>query len=86
MNSLLTGDMMLQQITPCGHVFSFHAIMGHLMTHGGDVARTATPCPVCTALIAARELRLVRAMTVHQHRVGILIIIINLNYHKNIRL
>lgn len=48
------------QITPCGHVFSFPGIMAHLITNGGDALRKASPCPLCNAPVAARELRLCR--------------------------
>ncbi|EFN52695.1 expressed protein [Chlorella variabilis] len=35
------------QITPCGHVFSFPAIIGHLVAHGGPELRKSAPCPLC---------------------------------------
>jgi hypothetical protein len=35
------------QITPCGHVFSFPAIVGHLVAHGGPELRRSAPCPLC---------------------------------------
>ncbi|KAK9807857.1 hypothetical protein WJX72_011479 [[Myrmecia] bisecta] len=58
------------QITPCGHVFSFPSIMQHLMTHGGDELRKASPCPLCFNPIVARELRLVRVHQVQPPKVG----------------
>lgn len=51
------------QITPCGHVFSFPAIVQHLVTHGGDNFSRTAPCPLCFAQLAARELKL---LTTHQ--------------------
>jgi hypothetical protein len=56
-------------ITPCGHVFGFPAIMGHLLRHGGSQLRVAAPCPLCFHAIAARELRLLHATQVRMHRV-----------------
>lgn len=47
-------------ITPCGHVFAFPSILAHLMNHGGDNLRKASPCPLCFQPIVARELRLVQ--------------------------
>ena len=35
------------QITPCGHVFSFPAIVAHLVAHGGPELRKSAPCPLC---------------------------------------
>ncbi|EFJ45410.1 hypothetical protein VOLCADRAFT_105963 [Volvox carteri f. nagariensis] len=58
------------QITPCGHVFSFPAIMHHLMNHGGEQLRRSAPCPLCFAPVVARELRLVRVRHVVQPRAG----------------
>ena len=52
------------QITPCGHVFAFPSIMAHLMSHGGDNLRKASPCPLCFQPIVARELRLVQIKVV----------------------
>lgn len=57
----LESPPLCPQITPCGHVFSFPAIMGHLLVHGGDGLRKTSPCPLCFAPVAARELRLVCA-------------------------
>lgn len=57
------------QITPCGHVFSFPSIMAHLMHHGGDNLRKASPCPLCFHPIVARELRLVHIHQVQQPKV-----------------
>ena len=65
----LESPPLCPQITPCGHVFSFPAIMAHLMTHGGDALRKASPCPLCTAPIVSRELRLVRAHIVEPPQV-----------------
>ena len=48
------------QITPCGHVFAFPSILAHLVNHGGDNLRKASPCPLCFQPIVARELRLVQ--------------------------
>lgn len=48
------------QITPCGHVFAFPSILAHLMNHGGNNLRKASPCPLCFQPIVARELRLVQ--------------------------
>ena len=48
------------QITPCGHVFAFPSILAHLMNHGGENLRKASPCPLCFQPIVARELRLVQ--------------------------
>ena len=59
----LDSPPLCPQITPCGHVFSFPAIMAHLLNHGGDALRTASPCPLCNAPLVVRELRLVRAHT-----------------------
>ena len=52
------------QITPCGHVFAFPSILAHLMNHGGDNLRKASPCPLCFQPIVARELRLVQIKVV----------------------
>ena len=52
------------QITPCGHVFAFPSILAHLMKHGGDNLRKASPCPLCFQPIVARELRLVQTKIV----------------------
>lgn len=57
----LESPPLCPQITPCGHVFAFPSIMAHLMNHGGDTLRKASPCPLCNTPIVARELRLVRA-------------------------
>jgi hypothetical protein len=48
------------QITPCGHIFSYAAIMRHLQHHGGEQLRRAAPCPLCYQPLVARELRLVQ--------------------------
>ncbi|KAL4855576.1 RING finger protein 10 [Chlorella vulgaris] len=58
------------QITPCGHVFSFPAIIGHLVAHGGPELRKSAPCPLCYTQIAARELRLVQVHSVTAPVVG----------------
>ncbi|PSC71813.1 RING finger 10 [Micractinium conductrix] len=58
------------QITPCGHVFSFPAIVGHLVNHGGPELRKSAPCPLCYTQIAARELRLVQVHPVGAPAVG----------------
>ncbi|GAB4820330.1 hypothetical protein N2152v2_007376 [Parachlorella kessleri] len=58
------------QITPCGHVFSFPAIMQHLVNHGGPELRKSAPCPLCFTQVSARELRLVRVMQVQAAEVG----------------
>jgi hypothetical protein len=58
------------QITPCGHVFAFPSIMAHLMHHGGDNLRKASPCPLCFHPIVARELRLVHTHLVQQPKVA----------------
>ncbi|KAI3430854.1 hypothetical protein D9Q98_009263 [Chlorella vulgaris] len=58
------------QITPCGHVFSFPAIIGHLVAHGGPELRKSAPCPLCYTQIAARELRLVQVHSVTAPAVG----------------
>ncbi|KAF8062682.1 rnf10 [Scenedesmus sp. PABB004] len=54
------------QITPCGHVFAFGAIMQHLLTAGGRAA----PCPLCYQPVVARELRLVQVRQVAPPKVG----------------
>ena len=60
----LDAPPLCAQITPCGHVFAFPAIMAHLAAHNdGASVRRAAPCPLCYAPVVARELRLVR---VHQ--------------------
>ncbi|CAK0785380.1 hypothetical protein CVIRNUC_008588 [Coccomyxa viridis] len=58
------------QITPCGHVFAFPSIMAHLMSHGGDNLRKASPCPLCFQPIVARELRLVQIKVVTPPKAG----------------
>ena len=58
------------QITPCGHVFAFPSIMAHLMSHGGDNLRKASPCPLCFQPIVARELRLVQIKVVTPPKVS----------------
>ncbi|KAL4420636.1 hypothetical protein ABPG75_010292 [Micractinium tetrahymenae] len=58
------------QITPCGHVFSFPAIVGHLVNHGGPELRKSAPCPLCYTQIAARELRLVQVHRVEAPEAG----------------
>ncbi|KAK9803799.1 hypothetical protein WJX73_000160 [Symbiochloris irregularis] len=57
-------------ITPCGHVFGFAPIMAHLLSHGGPALRKASPCPLCFAPVAARELRLLRTQQIQPHQVG----------------
>ena len=57
------------QITPCGHVFTFPAVMQHFLHHGGPQLLRAAPCPLCGQLIAARELRLVNIIHVDPPRV-----------------
>ena len=65
----LEAPPLCPQITPCGHVFAFHSLMAHLLTHGGGGGgppaggtgrRGASPCPLCFQPLVARELRLVR--------------------------
>ena len=41
------GPAQCPQITPCGHVFSFPAIVGHLAAHGDGELRKSAPCPLC---------------------------------------
>lgn len=57
------------QITPCGHVFTFHGIMQHFLHHGGPQLVSAAPCPLCGQRIAARELRMVHIVRVEPVRV-----------------
>ena len=52
----LEAPPLAPQITPCGHVFAFPAIMAHLLHHGGDSLRKASPCPLCFQPIVARAL------------------------------
>ena len=55
------------QITPCGHVFSFHAILQHLVSASGSegtTPRAAVKCPLCYTQFSCRELRLVRVLLV----------------------
>ncbi|GLC37445.1 hypothetical protein PLESTM_000585400 [Pleodorina starrii] len=66
----LDSPPLCPQITPCGHVFSFPAIMHHLINHGGEQLRRSAPCPLCFAPVVARELRLVRVRRVVQPRAG----------------
>ncbi|GIL58713.1 hypothetical protein Vafri_13716 [Volvox africanus] len=66
----LDSPPLCPQITPCGHIFSFPAIMHHLVNHGGDQLRRSAPCPLCFAPVVARELRLVRVRRVVQPRAG----------------
>ncbi|KAG2495294.1 hypothetical protein HYH03_006566 [Edaphochlamys debaryana] len=66
----LDSPPLCPQITPCGHVFSFPAIMHHLINHGGEQLRRSAPCPLCFAPIVARELRLVRVRPLAVPRVG----------------
>ncbi|GFR42098.1 hypothetical protein Agub_g2940, partial [Astrephomene gubernaculifera] len=67
----LDSPPLCPQITPCGHVFSFPAIMHHLVNHGGEQLRRSAPCPLCFAPVVARELRLVRIRhAVQPPRVG----------------
>lgn len=58
------------QITPCGHIYSFHSVMQHLVRHGGEELKRAAPCPLCYAPIVARELRLVNVQQVNPPTVG----------------
>lgn len=60
----LDSPPLCPQITPCGHVFSFPAIMQHLVHHGGDRLRRAAPCPLCFAPVVARELRLLHTRSI----------------------
>eukprot|EP00884_Botryococcus_braunii_P023287 jgi/Botrbrau1/9642/Bobra.0131s0019.2 len=66
----LDSPPLCPQITPCGHVFAFPSIMTYLMNYGGDNLRRASPCPLCYTPIAARELRLLRAVHVTPPKVG----------------
>ncbi|GIL77075.1 hypothetical protein Vretimale_3144 [Volvox reticuliferus] len=66
----LDSPPLCPQITPCGHIFSFPAIMHHLVNHGGEQLRRSAPCPLCFAPVVARELRLVRVRRVVQPRAG----------------
>ena len=52
------------QITPCGHVFDFVGLMGHLVHHGGTALKKSAPCPLCGAMTAARDLRSAKIATV----------------------
>ncbi|KAK9835882.1 hypothetical protein WJX74_010176 [Apatococcus lobatus] len=61
------------QITPCGHVFSFHAILQHLVSASGSegtTPRAAVKCPLCFTQFSCRELRLVRVLLVQPLQVG----------------
>ena len=69
------------QITPCGHVFAFSSIMAHLMSHGGDNLRKASPCPLCFQPIVARELRLVQIKVVTPPKVPIFPCSLSCNVH-----
>ncbi|KXZ43366.1 hypothetical protein GPECTOR_92g589 [Gonium pectorale] len=66
----LDSPPLCPQITPCGHIFSFPAIMHHLVNHGGDQLRRSAPCPLCFAPVVARELRLVRIRRAATLRAG----------------
>ncbi|KAK9840636.1 hypothetical protein WJX81_005957 [Elliptochloris bilobata] len=67
----LDAPPLCPQITPCGHVFAFPAIMAHLAAHNdGASARRAAPCPLCYSPVVARELRLVRVHQVAAPQVG----------------
>ncbi|MEW5302270.1 MAG: hypothetical protein WDW36_005071 [Sanguina aurantia] len=57
-------------ITPCGHIFSFPAIMQHLLNFGGDTLRRSGPCPLCFAPLVARELRLASVLIVKPPTAG----------------
>ncbi len=62
------------QITPCGHVFSFHAILQHLVSASGAEGTTpkaAVKCPLCYTLFGCKELRLVRVLPVQPLQVTI---------------
>ena len=67
----LESSPVCPQITPCGHVFAFPSIMAHLITHGGDSLRKASPCPLCFQPIVARELRLVHIHQLKEPKVHI---------------
>ncbi|KAF5827520.1 hypothetical protein DUNSADRAFT_498 [Dunaliella salina] len=58
------------QITPCGHIFSFPAIMAHLLHAGGPHLRRSAPCPLCFAPLISRDLRLVSTTSVIPPKVG----------------
>ncbi|KAK9868787.1 hypothetical protein WJX84_008695 [Apatococcus fuscideae] len=61
------------QITPCGHVFSFHAILQHLVSASGAAGttpRAAVKCPLCYTPFGCRELRLVRVLLVQPLQIG----------------
>ncbi|PNH10724.1 RING finger protein 10 [Tetrabaena socialis] len=64
------AERRLTPITPCGHIFSFPAIMHLLVNHGGDQLRRSAPCPLCFAPVVARELRLVRVRRVGRPAAG----------------
>jgi hypothetical protein len=55
------------QITGCGHLFSFPAILQHALMHGGPEFRAAAPCPLCFTPIVARELRSARCSPSSAH-------------------
>ena len=58
-------------ITPCGHIFSYEALMAHLITQGGGPElRASSACPICLTKIAGRELRPVTVREVGAVHVG----------------
>jgi len=60
------------QMTTCGHVFSFTAIIHHAMIHGGPELRAAAPCPLCFSPFVARELRCARTVGISPVSAGTL--------------
>jgi len=58
------GPLVCPQMTACGHVFSFTALLQHAIVHGGPELRAAAPCPLCFNPFVARELRCVRIVPV----------------------
>ena len=68
------------QITPCGHVFSFHAILQHLVSASGAAGttpRAAVKCPLCYTPFGCRELRLVRVLLVQPLQVEYLALLMS---------
>lgn len=64
------APLVCPHITPCGHIFSFEAIMGHMTTQGGHDLRSSSACPLCATHVAARELRLVNVRKARAVRPG----------------
>lgn len=71
------------QITPCGHVFSFPSIIAHIMSHGGGELKGSAPCPLCAALVTARELRPVHLRSVQDLKGGHFVTLRLLKREKN---